>query len=309
MSRGRSGAIPARLRTIDEYLARVGADKRAALQKLRRDIREAAPKAEECISYKVPALRLDGRTLVHFGAATNHCAFYPGAHPIDVHQDELAAYETTKGTIRFQADSPLPATLVRKLVRTRIEEYAARRPSAARGGVAEPRAARAGEGVMADDLNVLLEATSKALSGRDAHVEAKGVFAGLDWKLAGARPEGVPHTLFQLANHMTYWQEWVVKWLDGEKPRAPRHAAASWTGRGAPANRSEWNAAVQRFRASLSSLERHSRRGDLRSKRGRMTRLEVLRVIGSHTSYHVGQAAFLRQVLGAWPPPSGGVTW
>ena len=119
--------------TIDEYLAALSRDKRAALERLRKAIRSAAPKAEECISYRIPAFRLDGRMLVAFGAAANHCAFYPGAHPVQAHEDELEAYETSKGTIRFPADSPLPAALVRKLVKTRIAEHGARQPTAAGG--------------------------------------------------------------------------------------------------------------------------------------------------------------------------------
>jgi len=71
--------------------------------------------------------------LVAFGAATNHCAFYPGAYPVKAHQDALKVYDTSKGTIRFQADSPLPATLVRKLVKTRIAEYTAQQAVAADG--------------------------------------------------------------------------------------------------------------------------------------------------------------------------------
>ena len=114
-------------KTIDEFLAHVSADKRAALEKLRRTIRAAVPKAEECISYGVPAFRLDGKLLVAYGAGAKHCAFYPGAHPIEVHKDELKAYSTSKGTIRFSADSPLPVALVRKLVKTRIVEHAARK--------------------------------------------------------------------------------------------------------------------------------------------------------------------------------------
>ena len=119
--------------TIDEYLAPLSKDKRAALEKLRRDIRSAAPGAEESISYQIPAFRLDGRLLVGFGAAANHCAFYPGAFPIEAHRKELEAYDTSKGTVRFAMDKPLPATLVRKLVKTRIAERAVRRPAAARG--------------------------------------------------------------------------------------------------------------------------------------------------------------------------------
>jgi len=112
--------------TIDEYLAPLSSEKRIALEKLRRAIKSAAPKAEECISYQIPAFRLGGKLLVTFGAAANHCAFYPGAHPVKAHQHDLTAYDTSKGTIRFQADSPLPGALVRKLVTTRIAQYAAK---------------------------------------------------------------------------------------------------------------------------------------------------------------------------------------
>ena len=111
--------------TIDEYLAALSDDKRAALEKLRKTIRAAAPKAEECISYQLPAFRLDGRMLVAFGATANHCAFYPmSSSTVEAHKDELKDYDTSKGTIRFQADKPLPAALVRKLVKARIAENA-----------------------------------------------------------------------------------------------------------------------------------------------------------------------------------------
>jgi uncharacterized protein YdhG (YjbR/CyaY superfamily) len=125
--------MSAKPRTIDEYLAPLSNEKRAALEKLRRAIKSAAPGAEECISYRIPAFRLGGRMLVAFGAAAKHCAFYAGSFPVEAHKDELKAFDTSKGTIRFQADSPLPATLVRKLVKTRIAEYAARQPVAAAG--------------------------------------------------------------------------------------------------------------------------------------------------------------------------------
>ena len=145
MTAGRAGGVTSRLNslgahamrakpeTIDEYLAPLTDETRAALEKLRTAIRSAAPKAEECISYQVPAFRLGGRMLVAFGAGAHHCAFYPGAFPVATHKDELRAYDTSKGTIRFQPDCPLPASLVRKLVKTRIAEQAAqRRPAADR---------------------------------------------------------------------------------------------------------------------------------------------------------------------------------
>jgi len=108
-------------KTHDDYLAAVSEDKRGALQELRTAIKMAAPKAEECISYQVPAFRLNGKFLVAYGAATNHCAFYPGS-TVKALKKELKRYDTSKGTIRFSADKPLPSALVRKLVRLRIEE-------------------------------------------------------------------------------------------------------------------------------------------------------------------------------------------
>jgi uncharacterized protein YdhG (YjbR/CyaY superfamily) len=126
--RARTQATSAKPQTIVEYLAPLSSEKRAALEKLRKAIKSAAPKAEECISYQIPAFRLGGRLLVAFAAAANHCAFYPGAFPVKAHKDELKAYDTSKGTIRFPADRPLPAALVRKLVKARIAERAVRPP-------------------------------------------------------------------------------------------------------------------------------------------------------------------------------------
>src|SRR5258705_12257241 len=99
--------------TINEYLAPLSKEKRGALGKLRKAIKAAAPKAEECISYGIPGFRLNGKLLVSFGAAEKHCAFYPGAYPLKANKDELKAYSISKGTIRFPVDSPLPAALVR----------------------------------------------------------------------------------------------------------------------------------------------------------------------------------------------------
>jgi uncharacterized protein YdhG (YjbR/CyaY superfamily) len=110
--------------TIDEYLAALSDDKRAALEKLRKTIRAAAPKAEECISYQICAYRHNGM-LVGFGATASHCAFYlMSSSTVEAHKDDLEGYDTSKGTIRFQADKPLPAALVRKLVKSRIAENA-----------------------------------------------------------------------------------------------------------------------------------------------------------------------------------------
>jgi len=119
--------------TIDEYLAPLSKEKWAALEQLRKTIKSAAPRAEECISYGIPGFRSGEKLLVSFGAAEKHCAFYPGAYPLKAHQNELKSYDTSKGTIRFPADRPLPAALVRKLVKSRIAEHAAKRAVAKDG--------------------------------------------------------------------------------------------------------------------------------------------------------------------------------
>jgi uncharacterized protein YdhG (YjbR/CyaY superfamily) len=108
--------------TPDEYLAGITNEKRRALKKLRKDIKAAAPKAEECISYGIPGFRLDGKLLVSYGAAARHCAFYPG-WTLQAFKKEMKDYDTSgKGTIRFPADKPLPTSLVRKIVKARIAE-------------------------------------------------------------------------------------------------------------------------------------------------------------------------------------------
>lgn len=108
--------------SVDDYLAKLPADQRAALETLRSQIRAAAPEAIEAISYGLPTFKLNGN-LVHFGAAAKHCAFYPGA-VMDVFAERLAGFETAKGTIRFQPDKPLPPELVADIVLHRVARNA-----------------------------------------------------------------------------------------------------------------------------------------------------------------------------------------
>ena len=113
---------------VDAYLASVSDEKRAALQRIRLAVRAAAPRAEEGFSYGLPAFRLDGRPLACYGASANHCSFFPMSPAvIRAHAEDLKKYETSKGTIRFPPAKPLPAALVRKLVKTRIAELQAGR--------------------------------------------------------------------------------------------------------------------------------------------------------------------------------------
>ena len=118
----KTAAAGVQAKDIAEYLAGVPEDMRAALEKLRRTIRAAAPRAVEVMSYQIPTFKLDGRLLMCFAAFKNHCSFFPGAAATKAHQKELQNYVTSKGTIRFSPDKPLPAAFVRTLVKERIEE-------------------------------------------------------------------------------------------------------------------------------------------------------------------------------------------
>lgn len=119
----RTSASAPKPKTIDAFLAALPPGQQSALQRLREAILAAAPGAEECISYGVPAFRLNGRFLLAFGATAKHCAFYPGA-VVDAFREELKPWSTSKGTIRFQPDQPLPKALIRKLVRAQIARRA-----------------------------------------------------------------------------------------------------------------------------------------------------------------------------------------
>jgi len=156
---------------------------------------------------------------------------------------------------------------------------------------------------------VLPQTVRRALSGEGAHARTQNVFDGLDSKVAALRPPGVTHSIYQLLAHISYWQDWVLQWLDGKDPAVPRHAAGSWPCDSGPTSPQDWKRAVGNFRAGLDKLEGRSRQVDFLEKIGKTSRLQMFHAIASHTSYHIGQVVMLRQLLGKWPPPSGGLTW
>jgi uncharacterized protein YdhG (YjbR/CyaY superfamily) len=107
---------------VDEYLRALPEKVCATLEKLRKTIKAAAPKAEELISYQVPTFKYHG-FLVCFAAFKNHCSLYTTSHSVmKVFRDELKSYDTSGVTIHFTAEKPLPASLVKKLVKARIRE-------------------------------------------------------------------------------------------------------------------------------------------------------------------------------------------
>lgn len=109
--------------SIDTYLETLEISKRVVLEKIRETIHSVVPGAEECISYGIPAFRLNGKIVVAMGATAKHCAFYPmSGSMVEVFADKLTEFDTSKGTIRFQPENPLPVTLIRQIVKARIAE-------------------------------------------------------------------------------------------------------------------------------------------------------------------------------------------
>ena len=109
--------------TIDEYLAGVSADRRQALENLRKQIRSIVPAAEECISYRIPAFRVDGKVVAGFCATAKGCSYFPfSGSTLKTVAEYVAEYDQTKSALHFSPAKPLPATLVRRLIRTRMAE-------------------------------------------------------------------------------------------------------------------------------------------------------------------------------------------
>ncbi len=118
------GKVP---KSVDEYMRGVAPVFRPALERLRKQIRAAAPDAEEVISYRIPTFKQDGM-LVSFAAFKDHCSFFGlGDFSRSQYAEEMAPFRAGKGTLSFTPDNPLPASLVRKVVKARPKENAARR--------------------------------------------------------------------------------------------------------------------------------------------------------------------------------------
>jgi uncharacterized protein YdhG (YjbR/CyaY superfamily) len=112
---------------VENYLAALPADQRSALEKLRTTIRTTAPDATETISYQMPTFKLRGRVLVYYAAFKDHCSLFPASEAVmEALGEELKPYFSGKGTLRFTPDKPIPAALVKRIVKARIEEIAAR---------------------------------------------------------------------------------------------------------------------------------------------------------------------------------------
>jgi uncharacterized protein YdhG (YjbR/CyaY superfamily) len=113
---------------IDEYIGGFPQEIQEILQKVRETIRKAAPKAEETISYNMPTFNLHGHYLIYFAGFKRHISLYPAPIGVPEFQEEIAPYESGKGTLKFPLDKPIPYGLIRRIVKHRIKENEARVP-------------------------------------------------------------------------------------------------------------------------------------------------------------------------------------
>ncbi len=107
---------------IDEYISKFPKEVQLILERIRKVIRESAPNAEETIRYRIPTFDMEGKHLVHFAAFANHIGFFPTSSPMEAFKKELSEYKTSKGTVQFPLDKPIPFELIKRIVKFRVKE-------------------------------------------------------------------------------------------------------------------------------------------------------------------------------------------
>lgn len=144
-----------------------------------------------------------------------------------------------------------------------------------------------------------------------AHVSPDAVFEAIDWTMVSEKPSGVSHSIWEILNHLIYWQNYCLRLIDGDNPSSPKHAIESWVCSEGPLHEQHWRDTVSDFLTGLTVAGKAVNvdlTGNLLA-RPEESRVEVFESLIGHNSYHLGQIVMLRQLLGSWPPPSGGNTW
>jgi hypothetical protein len=151
----------------------------------------------------------------------------------------------------------------------------------------------------------------KLLTGEGAFVRVPHIFEGLSLEQVSKRPQGAPHSIFEELWHTRFWQDFLLERARGGRPQAPEHASGSWPETSRPESEADWQALVDAFMRGLETARDMARGpdrleaelGEARSVRSALENLSV------HNAYHLGRVVLLRQLMGLWPPPSGGDTW
>ena len=163
--------------SVDDYLARVPEDRRLALERLRRTILAILPRAEECISYSMPAFRYEGHVVAGFLATNQGCSYYPfSGTTLATLAHDVRAYSQTKSALHFDPSEPLPKVLVTKLITARLAEEAARAPARKRAAAPKKKKARGtnGAGAAGTRARAAKRTGKRAAAERPAKKRARG---------------------------------------------------------------------------------------------------------------------------------------
>ena len=158
------------------------------------------------------------------------------------------------------------------------------------------------------------------LRGKGAHVDPLACLEDVSPELAARHVKGFPHSIGDLVFHMNYWMDYDLRRIAGEPPPYPAHNSESFPSKPTPADASEWDGLRKRFAGLINDsaaladtapekLQRHIEPTHASHKERAATLEAVLWQLVTHNSYHIGQIAMLRRILGAWPPRGGGDTW
>lgn len=156
-------------------------------------------------------------------------------------------------------------------------------------------------------------AIAEGIEGRKAHLRPSNATDGLTMKSVGEVIPNSPHTIWQLLCHVNFWQERFLELIHDYKMKPVPHADDGWVKETAPANEQELKKQIEKLRSSIEeakSILQDATKHKLTEARANYgSGFNVLRAMGNHISYHVGQIMLLRRIVGNYPPPSGGDTW
>jgi uncharacterized damage-inducible protein DinB len=163
-------------------------------------------------------------------------------------------------------------------------------------------------------------ALTELLRGKGAHADPIACVEDISAELAARQVAGFPHSIGQLVFHMNYWMEYEVRRIRGERPAYPEHSAESFPASPSPADAAEWDrlrtrlaellgAFAESAKSSPQEIQREIESVHAGDKNVAGTLEAVIMQMVAHTSYHMGQIAMVRRVLGAWPPKAGGDSW
>jgi len=157
-----------------------------------------------------------------------------------------------------------------------------------------------------------MTALPQLLTGEGAHAKARSILEAIELKQLGVRPDVAPHSIYEELWHAVYWQDLFLDAMAGGERVTPPHASDTWPKRQAPEDLKEARELVRSFLEGINKAVTYASSTedlDKKARGGKSTVRSLLESLLAHNSYHLGRIVLLRQLIGIWPPPSGGDTW